>query len=105
MDMGVVQTVISVAITVPFASSEHHFTIFVIEVNDTNTKYHKCASFRGIFSSQTMILSCGNMKGIVGSVLHIEDDSPHLDHFGICEVEVFVRKGKLSILSLYDSYI
>ncbi|CAG2121924.1 unnamed protein product, partial [Medioppia subpectinata] len=55
MDMGTPHTVISVSITVPFASSEHHFTIYVIEVNDTTTatKYQKCASFRGIFSSQT----------------------------------------------------
>jgi hypothetical protein len=40
-----------------------------------------------------MILVCGNGKGITGSVLHIEDNSPHLDHFGLCEIEVFVNKG------------
>jgi len=65
----------------------------VIEINGTLTKYHKCASFRGIFSSQAMILVCGNGKGITGSVLHIEDNYPHLDHFGLCEIEVFVNKG------------
>jgi len=40
-----------------------------------------------------MILVCGNGKGITGSVLHIEDNYPHLDHFGLCEIEVFVNKG------------
>ena len=84
--------------------SEHHFSIYVIEVNDTTTatKYQKCASFRGIFSSQAIVLSCGNLKGITGSVLHIEDNSQHLDHFGLCEVEVFVRKG-ISKSEMYDN--
>jgi len=93
MDMGERTTVISVAITVPFAMSEQHITIYVIETNGTKAKYNKCATFQGIFSSQALILVCAG-KGVTGQTLHIEDNLPILDYFGLCEVEVFVRKGK-----------
>nr|XP_046920510.1 uncharacterized protein LOC124500480 [Dermatophagoides farinae] len=117
------QSIISVALTLPPINAELYFSIYVIEVetlttnhgeNDTflgknstqtsyghsvttmstSSKYHKCASFRGVFSSKTIFVQCSsNNGGLRGNYLQIEDDYPQLEYFGLCEVDVFVERG------------
>lgn len=43
-----------------------------------------------------MILVCGDGKGLTGQIIEIEDNMSQLDHFALCEVEVFVHKGLYS---------
>lgn len=88
-----------------------HFSIYVIETevpndfspNEVSTdaplsssaastsKYHKCASFRGVFSSKTIVIQCAK-GGLRGNFLQIEDDYPQLEYFGLCEVDIFVER-------------
>lgn len=63
----------------------------------TSSKYHKCASFRGVFSSKTIFVQCSsssNGGGLHGNYLQIEDDYPQLEYFGLCEVDVFVERNR-----------
>lgn len=88
-----------------------HFSIYVIETDDTkensnetsndveqtnsapnSSKYHKCASFRGVFSSKTIVIQCAK-GGLKGNYLQIEDDYPQLEYFGLCEVDIFVERN------------
>lgn len=87
-----------------------HFSIYVIETDDAkensnetsndvdqtnsapnSSKYHKCASFRGVFSSKTIVIQCAK-GGLKGNYLQIEDDYPQLEYFGLCEVDIFVER-------------
>lgn len=59
----------------------------------TSSKYHKCATFRGVFSSKTIVVQCAHGGGgLKGNYLQIEDDYPQLEYFGLCEVDVFVER-------------
>lgn len=62
----------------------------------TSSKYHKCASFRGVFSSKTIFVQCSSssLNGLNGNYLQIEDDYPQLEYFGLCEVDVFVERNR-----------
>ena len=61
----------------------------------TSSKYHKCATFRGVFSSKTIVVQCAkNAGGLKGNFLQIEDDYPQLEYFGLCEVDIFVEREK-----------
>jgi len=60
---------------------------------NTVSKYHKCATFRGVFSSKTIVVQCAkNAGGLKGNFLQIEDDHPQLEYFGLCEVDIFVER-------------
>ncbi|KAI2803310.1 CUB and sushi domain-containing protein 1 [Blomia tropicalis] len=97
------QSIISVALTLPPIHADLHFSIYVIETSPTTTndetgstsasKYHKCATFRGVFSSKTILVQCAkNNGGLRGNFLQIEDDHPQLEYFGLCEVDIFVER-------------
>lgn len=67
----------------------------VSKISNSN-KYYKCATFRGVFSSKTIFVQCATngRTGLKGNYLHIEDDYPQLEYFGLCEVDLFVERSK-----------
>ena len=101
LDMGESKRVLSVALTVPFASSEQAITVYVVPELSYPGNITICSSFNGVFGTQTNVLVCGSDgMGISGRYLHIQDDSKNFDYFGLCEVKIFVEKGKRAPFAL-----
>ncbi|UXI20853.1 uncharacterized protein NH340_JMT06796 [Sarcoptes scabiei] len=111
------QSIVSVALTLPPINAELFFSIYIIEVEtlssqeydqtnksvsesltiSTSSKYHKCATFRGVFSSKTIFVHCSSSnlgEKLQGHYLQIEDEHPQLEYFGLCEVDLFVKRDR-----------
>ena len=66
-----------------------HFSIFVIELLDTdNALYKPCSEFDGHFNELSVVFECNEGKGHFGDFVYIRDDRTSHGHFGLCEVEV-----------------
>ncbi|XP_053203570.1 uncharacterized protein LOC128388218 [Panonychus citri] len=105
LDLMVKRKVTSVIITVPFASSEHFFTIFLSSSNNTNSNgilsstinfnhnRTRCSTFQGMFATQTQLIVCSS-DGVEGRYLTISDASSNYEYFGLCEVKVMTERDK-----------
>lgn len=94
LDLGGAYHVLSVAITVPHVNTRQELTVSVISQEGNKAVFNRCASFSGKFSTQTVILTCDEGRGIVGQYVDIKDQRIDIDYFSLCEVEIFVRREK-----------
>ncbi|XP_022242829.1 uncharacterized protein LOC106460405, partial [Limulus polyphemus] len=94
IDLKKVYHVLSVAITIPMSDIQlyQQFTISVINLKNNRPIYNKCSSFKGMFLLQQTVFVCNDGQGIAGQYIHINDDRPQFKYFGLCQVEVFIRK-------------
>lgn len=102
------RSIVSVALTFPPVTAELHFSVYVIEMDTSSKgeediaeidmskiKYHKCATFQGVFSSSAILVECPQgVNGLHGNYLQIEDEHVPLSYFGLCEVDIFVREER-----------
>ena len=71
------------------------FAIFIVEILDGNTaEYKPCAKYEGRFHEQLAKFDCNEGSGQIGQFVYIRDDRADREYFGLCEVQVFQRKGK-----------
>lgn len=82
----------AIAVTMPETAVKHKFILYVIFKNSTGLVYLNCASFEGIFVSQTLLLSCA--EELRGNIVHIEDIRSTRQEFEICEIEIYVKRNK-----------
>ncbi|CAN8000951.1 unnamed protein product, partial [Ixodes hexagonus] len=94
VDLGAAYHVLSVAITVPHVNSRQDLVVSVISYEGNKATFNRCAAFSGKFSTQTVILMCDEGKGIVGQFIDVTDKRKDPDYFSLCEVEVYVLRGK-----------
>ena len=70
------------------------FAIFVVEILDGNTaEYKPCAQFEGRFTEQLAKFKCNDGAGQLGQFVYIRDDRVDREYFGLCEVQVFEKRG------------
>ena len=70
------------------------FAIFVVEILDGNTaEYKPCAQFEGRFHEQQAKFKCNDGSGQLGQFVYIRDDRVDREYFGLCEVQVFQKRG------------
>ena len=70
------------------------FAIFVVEILDGNTaEYKPCAQFEGRFHEQQAKFKCNEGSGQLGQFVYIRDDRVDREYFGLCEVQVFQKRG------------
>ncbi|XP_023209865.1 CUB and sushi domain-containing protein 3-like isoform X1 [Centruroides sculpturatus] len=85
-------TVQAIAVTMPDTAVKHKFILYVIFKNSTSLVYLKCATFEGVFVSQTLLLSCA--EELRGNIIHIEDTRRVRQEFELCEIEIYVKRDK-----------